>query len=135
VLTVEHMRLLQKFGRNPVQKRATPRERTELWRLACEAAKLDFIPQDEVVEEWKKFVVGESSRSQIAMRATIDPAFITIGICYDKRLSAAHTTKTRAHLRQVLAIYATVFPKEDDFRAAVQTLVNEVSAPPSDRKK
>jgi hypothetical protein len=122
-----HFRLLREYGRNPLPHRISDREQRELWRMMCQTAGLPHVERERVVEEWKRFIGGQSKQSSIAINGDIDPRYTTLGIAFHGKLSAAHTTKTSKLLERVMKIYARAYPNRDTFLDAAETLCRKIA--------
>jgi len=117
-----HLDLLKNFGRNKTQRKSTKKQKESLWQMACQACNIPYVPLEAVIAEWKRFVAGESKKSNIAMSNTIDPAYITIGICHSRQSVAAHTCLVRAHIFHILRLFRKTFPNDEAFLQEVASL-------------
>ncbi len=130
----EHLKMIVEFGRSPLQKSATEDQREKLWQMMCDGAKVPRVPHSAVIEEWKKYVLGQSEVTGFAMQPTPDPSFISVGVTFKRRLMASHTMKTRVLLKALLKAFSTQFSKEGEFKAAVEAVLEEVCEEKATRK-
>lgn len=126
-VTQEHFRLLVEFGRSPVAQDLSRREKKKMWEISCNSARVPFIEKDVVEEEWKKYITGQSRYSGIAVNADIDPQYTTIGIQHNRRLTAAHTTKTKSLLKKMLEIFARGHDSRDSFLSSCEFLCRSIA--------
>lgn len=127
VVGVEHFELLHRFGRNRYQKFAKS-EKDHLWKLACEAARLPYLPWEEVLEHWKQFIAGQAEHSSLAINGDIDPHLVTVGVCHDKKLWGSHTTRTEKLLEKILEIYSRTFRTEAEFLDSIEKKCKSVKS-------
>lgn len=116
----EHFRLLKEYGRNPLTQQITKREGIKLWEMACGSARVPVIPREHVVEEWKKYITGQSKFSGIAINAEVDPQLTTVALTHNERLTAGHTTRTDKLFDKLLELFARCFPNRESFLNAVE---------------
>lgn len=121
VPTLEHFKLLQSFGRNKMQH-DHPESREQLWRMVCEGVRLPYIPHPEVVEAWMAYVAGDSMRTSLAVNGNVHPSRVIIGVLYDGKMAAAHTTQTQALLRRICGIFRQCFKSDEEFLEAMQQM-------------
>lgn len=125
-ITAAHFDLLKQFGRSSMQKKATARMREELWTMCCHGAKLPVVPLEDCKAAWKDYITGESRYSGLAVNGDIDPNYVSVGFTYQRRTTAAHTTRTEALLKRLLKIYRRTFRDHDAFLRRMETLCWEV---------
>lgn len=129
MIDLRHFKLLQIFGRDGKQKKASPEVRATIWKMMCQGAGIPAIDHSKVVEEWKNYIAGESEHSGIAINGDIDPQFVSIGITYKKKITSAHTTPTASLLRRILGIYARAFPNKEQFLEQMESMCREAIEP------
>lgn len=130
----DHFDLLRHFGRSTVSNSVSDKEKEKLWELSCKAAKLPPAPYNDVVAEWKKFIVGDSVESNLAIATEIDPEYVAVGVTYKKALVATHTTKTAALLRKVLSLWRKAFDDDEAFLTSVHQITLSVLKPKKQKK-
>ena len=114
-ITEEHFRLLKQYGRNPLSQQISKREAAKLWEMVCETGRVPHVKHDKVVEEWKRYITGQSRYSGIAINADIDPQLTTLAFTHQERLTAGHTTRTDKLLDKLLELFAKCFPSRESF--------------------
>jgi hypothetical protein len=134
-VTLEHFRLLQTFGRNPLQKKANDAQREEFWRMICDSApRVEYVPHDQVVTAWREFITANAQESGLAINGDIDPNYVSIGVTYKRKMAAAHTTRTRPLLKRLLQIYMGAFDNRAAFLDQMEELCKEVANTPEKKK-
>jgi hypothetical protein len=98
-----------------------------MWEMACQSAGLPVVPRDAVIGYWKQYIGGQSRHSSIAINGDIDPKYTTLGIAWEGKLTAAHTTRTTSLLERVLIIFAKCFSSRAEFLDAMEKVSNKVS--------
>jgi hypothetical protein len=83
------------------------------------------VPHAIVVDAWRRFATGTSDRSGVAIASDVDPQFVSIGITYDKKLFAGHTTSTRNTLNRLVRIFSRCFPDKEAFLAEMHKICTE----------
>jgi hypothetical protein len=114
-VTKEHIELLQRFGRNARQKQLDDETRERFWELTCRMANLPHVEHAIVADAWRRFATATSDRSGVAIASDVDPQFVSIGITYDRKLFAGHTTSTRNTVARLLRIFSRCFPDKEVF--------------------
>jgi hypothetical protein len=125
VPTLEHFKLLQSFGKNKLQ-REHPDRREQLWKILCESIHLSYIPHPDVVEAWMAYVAGESTQTNLAINGNIHPSRVVVGVLYQGRMAASHTTKTVPLLKKIAGIYRECFKNDNEFLEAMQQMCFDV---------
>jgi hypothetical protein len=126
-VTLEHFRLLRTFGRNEMQRRASDTQRNEFWRMVCQSTPgVPFVPHEEVVAAWKKFITGNAVDSGLALNGDIDPSYVSVGVTYKRKMVAAHTTRMKPLIKRLLSIYSKAFGTRAEFLDAMEALSKEV---------
>lgn len=120
-----HFRLLREFGRNPLSKSGTKEEQETIWQMVCQSARVAYVPRDQVVEIWRQFVQGESERSGIAMAPGPDPAYVTVGVCFDKKVVASHTLPLDRFLVTLLRLFAKRYKDVEAYGNAMEKVAEE----------
>ena len=115
-----HFRLLRQFGKNPVQKKADEEMREKLWHMCCQGGRVPYVPHGEVITAWKRFIAGESHYSGIAINGDVDPGYVSLAITFERRVVAAHTTKTPALIKRLLKIHSQTFESPEEFLEAME---------------
>lgn len=126
-ITVAHFNLLRAYGRNHLAKKVSKREAEKLWEIACNTAQIAYVPREQVEEEWKRYIAGQSNYSAIAINGDIDPKFVTLGITYVGVHHSSHTLRTMALLKRVLLIWARCFPNRSAFLSAAERLCQNIA--------
>tara|TARA_Y100000310_G_C20293033_1_gene628070 strand:- start:62 stop:481 length:420 start_codon:yes stop_codon:yes gene_type:complete len=126
-ITGAHLELLRRFGQNRVQRKLTSKKKEELWKLTCQTGGVPYVPYEEVVDEWRRMVTGDSNQTGLAIGATVDPKFATIAVCYREKSIGAHTVKIKALLARLLLLWSSCFETTDEFVSAVHDLTMKVA--------
>lgn len=126
-VTQEHFRLLVQFGRSQIAQDLSTREQEKMWQMSCQTARVPFIDKTTVEEEWKRYITGQSKFSGIAINADVDPNYTTVGIQHNRRLTAAHTTKTKALLKKMLEIFARGHGSRESFLTSVELMCRSIA--------
>lgn len=134
-ITQAHFELLRNFGRWKLREKMSEEHERTTWEVACRTARLPVVSREEVVDAWRTFVTGESDRSSLAVNGDVDPNFVSIGVAWDGKLVAAHTTRTRALLRRVLSIFRRVSFSDEEYLEAVRELSVEAVTTPARQKQ
>jgi hypothetical protein len=131
----EHFVLLRQFGRNGYQKQATPEMREKLWEMVCQSSGVPYVDHAKVVHAWKDFITAQSAYSAIALNGEADPAYISIGIAFKKKLVASHTGKMIPILQRILRLYARTFRTREEFMEDVERLCKKIAGIPTTKPK
>jgi hypothetical protein len=127
-LQMEHFRLLKEFGRNQLAKRLRGDALEELWKTACTSARVPYVSRGDVVEAYKRFTVGQSAESNVALAPDeVAPEFVAVGLTYKKKLFAAHTIRLEPLIFRLLKVYRNNFGTEEEFLRSVRKLADRAS--------
>jgi hypothetical protein len=126
-ILIEHFRLLERFGKSKVQKTVDDKTKEQLWVTVCSTAGVPTIPLADVIEEWKQYISGQSDHSGIVISGSVDPEYTSIGVCYDRKITAAHTTRTITLLTKLLHIFRGTFKNKEAFLAEMEGLCKKIS--------
>ena len=131
----EHFLLLRQFGRNQYQKHATPEMREKLWEMVCQSSGVAYVEHTKVVNAWKDFITAQSAYSAIAINGEADPAYVSVGIAFKKKLVASHTGKMGPILQRILKLYARSFRTREEFLEDVERLCKKIAGIPTTKPK
>jgi len=134
-ITKAHIDLLHRFGQSALQRRLPSTKKEELWRLTCQTGGVAEVSFEDVVDEWRRSVTGDSSHTSLAIGSTVDPDYATIAVCYREKSIGAHTVKVRAVLTRVLMLYKASFDSPEQFVSAVKKITERVATKKEKRGK
>ena len=128
-ITRHHLELLRRFGRSQVQKKLpTKKQKQELWKLTCETAGVAHVPYEDMVDEWRRTVTGDSSQTNIAVGSTVDPDYVTLAVCYQGKSIGAHTVKLGKILTRLLRLHSENFQDPDAFIDSVRKMTHKADS-------
>ena len=123
-----HFELLLSYGKSSVRRGLADDDKEKLWLLSCEQKGLRPFPLEEVIQEWKAFLYGESKHSSLSVSGNVDPEIVTVSVLHQAAIVASHSTTTKAMLARLLGIYARCFDSRKEFESAVAEICREVTS-------
>lgn len=134
-VTPTHLGLLQRFGKSRMQRGLTSAKKAELWRLTCETGGVAHVPYEDVVDQWRRTVTGDSTQTSLAVGGTVDPEYVTIAVCYQGKSIGGHTSRVKVVLARMLRLYAKCFDDNQAFMDTVYKMAKKASSPKTRKKK
>lgn len=121
-IVADHFRLLRKFGQEPKTKELGEADLETMWKLSCDAAKLPFVPREEVYEAWKDFALGRSKESSVICAPDATPEYVVVGLAYKGKVFAGHTAKVEPLLVKILSYWSNAFGSEEEYMKRLHRL-------------